>query len=70
MSKRFIIAVFVVVLAVVIASVVFSSRQKKPDGKIEVVASSYPFAEVAQQVGGDRINLSTVVPSGVEPHDF
>jgi zinc transport system substrate-binding protein len=38
--------------------------------KITVVASFFPIYEFAKQVGGDRVNVITLIPAGVEPHDY
>lgn len=38
--------------------------------RIAVVASFYPLYEFARQVGGDRVEVTSLVPSGVEPHDW
>jgi len=38
--------------------------------RLPVVATFYPLYEFAQRVGRDRIEVRTLVPSGVEPHDF
>jgi zinc transport system substrate-binding protein len=38
--------------------------------KITVVASFFPIYEFAKQVGGDRVNIITLIPPGVEPHDY
>jgi zinc transport system substrate-binding protein len=46
--------------------IVSSSNQPK----IKVIASFYPMYEFAKQVGGDRVDVSTLIPIGVEPHDF
>ncbi len=35
--------------------------------KITVVASFFPIYEFAKQVGGDRVNIMTLIPAGVEP---
>jgi len=35
-----------------------------------VVAGFYPLAEVAERVGGDRVEVGNVTPAGVEPHDL
>jgi zinc transport system substrate-binding protein len=35
-----------------------------------VVASFFPLAEAAQQVGGDLISVENLTPPGVEPHDL
>jgi len=37
---------------------------------VEVVASAYPFAYVAQEVGGDKISVDNLTSPGVEPHDI
>lgn len=39
-------------------------------GKTDVIASFYPFAFVAQQVGGDLVTVDNLTAPGVEPHDL
>jgi zinc transport system substrate-binding protein len=38
--------------------------------KIKVVASFYPIYEFVKKVGGDKVDVSILIPVGVEPHDF
>lgn len=38
--------------------------------KLNVVASFYPLQFVAQQVGGDNVQVETLTAPGVEPHDL
>jgi zinc transport system substrate-binding protein len=38
--------------------------------KITVVASFYPLYEFASRVGGDRADVSSLVPAGIDPHDW
>ena len=38
--------------------------------KIAVVASFYPLYEFASRVGGDRAEVWSLVPAGIEPHDW
>lgn len=40
------------------------------DSKIHIVTSFYPLAELAEQVGGDLVEVKNLVPPGAEPHDF
>ncbi|GAA0123053.1 metal ABC transporter substrate-binding protein [Clostridium faecium] len=40
------------------------------NNKIKVVASFYAMEEFAKEIGKDKIEVYTVVPDGVEPHDF
>lgn len=37
---------------------------------VRAVATFYPLAEFARQVGGARVEVRTLVPPGAEPHDF
>ncbi len=39
-------------------------------GKVDVVASFYPLEFVAEKVGGDRVQVTTLTAPGVEPHDL
>lgn len=42
----------------------------KNNDNITVYVSIYPMYDFASKIGGDKINLSTMVPSGTEPHDW
>jgi zinc transport system substrate-binding protein len=38
--------------------------------RVHVVASFYPFAFIAERVGGDRVTVRNLTPPGAEPHDL
>jgi zinc transport system substrate-binding protein len=38
-------------------------------GRMDVVAGFYPLAFAAQEVGGDRVEVTNLTPAGAEPHD-
>jgi zinc transport system substrate-binding protein len=38
--------------------------------KFDVVASFYPMAFLAEQIGGDHVNVTTLTQPGQEPHDL
>jgi zinc transport system substrate-binding protein len=40
------------------------------NGKITVVASFDAMAEFVRAVGGDKVEVKTLTPAGVEPHEF
>jgi zinc transport system substrate-binding protein len=44
--------------------------ESKGDGRVGVVASFYPLAEIAGRVGGDTVVVKNLTPPGVEPHDI
>ncbi|MDF4250557.1 metal ABC transporter substrate-binding protein [Streptomyces sp. WMMB303] len=39
-------------------------------GKVRVAASFYPMAYLAQQIGGDHVEVSNLTKPGTEPHDL
>ncbi|HUC20716.1 MAG TPA: zinc ABC transporter substrate-binding protein, partial [Candidatus Polarisedimenticolaceae bacterium] len=44
--------------------------QPAPNQKLQVTASFYPMAEFTRQVGGDKVEVTTLIGPGVEPHDY
>ncbi|MDT9683035.1 metal ABC transporter substrate-binding protein [Streptomyces sp. TRM76323] len=44
--------------------------EKSKDGKLDVVASFYPMQFLAEQIGGDKVSVTTLTQPGVEPHDL
>ena len=48
-----------------------SAAEKKADPeRLPVAATFYPMAEFVLQVGGDHVQVTTLVPDGTEPHDW
>ncbi len=47
-----------------------SSSGPADGNRVSVVASFYPLAEAAQQVGGALVSVENLTPPGVEPHDL
>ncbi len=46
-------------------------KAEKPDGgKLAVVASFYAMKEITQAIGGDKVDVRTLIPEGTEPHEF
>lgn len=40
------------------------------EGKLLVMASFYTMADFAEKIGGDRADITCMVPAGTEPHDW
>ena len=38
--------------------------------QLKVLASFYPLYEFTKIIGGERIDVSVIIPSGIEPHDW
>ena len=45
-------------------------RVSAGDGELNVVATTQQVADFARQVGGDRANVTALVPPNADPHDF
>lgn len=62
-----------VLAAVVVLGIALAVRQSSPSapsGRLAVSASYYPLYDFAKQVGGNRVTVADLTPSGVEPHDY
>lgn len=56
--------------AALVVSACSSGSPGAGHGRLSVLASFYPLQLVAQQVGGDRIDVTSLTPPGAEPHDL
>lgn len=41
-----------------------------PTAPVKIAASIFPVADIARQVGGDKVTVTTIIPSGSDPHNF
>lgn len=56
-----------------IATLVFRTMQSTPSSspkRLTIVSTIYPFADLAQKIAKDRVDVVTIVPGGVEPHEY
>lgn len=47
-----------------------TKNEQNTQSKLQVVVSFNPLKEFAEAVGKDKIDVKTIIPEGVEPHDF
>lgn len=64
-----ILIIFVVGAIAHLAWKKYQESQTSNNG-IQIVASFYPLAEFARQVGGNVVDVTTVVPANSEPHEY
>lgn len=67
LRARWLAVAVVVVTAVVVLA---PSAAVRAASRVRVVASFYPIAWAAQQVGGRRVAVTNLTPAGAEPHDL
>jgi zinc transport system substrate-binding protein len=46
------------------------TAERDGNDKLEVIASFFPLYDFARHVGGDRAQVSSLIPVGIEPHDW
>ena len=63
------VLVAIIVLAIV-AGLYFSNNLAPSSSKLKVLATFYPLYDFAQNVGGDKVDVSILVPETVDVHDF
>ncbi len=64
-------AFLILILALLGAEVSAASAAGLPaGGRIKVMTSIFPLKEFAREVGGDRIDVSQLLPPGAEIHDW
>ncbi|HSN58872.1 MAG TPA: metal ABC transporter substrate-binding protein [Clostridiaceae bacterium] len=70
MSKKYLSVFLITALLLASLSGCAAVEDKAEDGRVAVAVSFNPMAELAKAVGGDKIDIYTIVPDGAEPHDF
>lgn len=47
-----------------------NKSDQSSEGKIKIYTSIYPLYDFAKKVGGDKVEVTNLVPAGTEPHDW
>lgn len=47
-----------------------NESSENTDGKIKIYTSIYPVYDFTKKVGGDKVDVTNLVPAGTEPHDW
>ena len=74
-KKQIVVTGLVLLIGVGVFVFIGNKRERKPtqtssQKKLLVTASFYPIAYLAERVGGERVEVINLTPTGVEPHDF
>jgi zinc transport system substrate-binding protein len=73
MKKRTyaLIGILVAIIVVgTIAGLYLSNNISPSSSKLKVIATFYPLYDFAQNIGGDKVDVSILVPETVDVHDF
>ena len=66
--KRLVLCLLTAVL--LLTSAGCADVPKKEAGRLQVVTTLFPYYDFARQVGGDRVDVTLLVPAGRETHSF
>lgn len=66
----FIITLILIFTTIIGISVLITDRNKKPNDKIEIVATLFPQYDFAKKIGGDKVNVTLLLPAGAESHTY
>lgn len=65
------LALALVFVAFVAALAAFSLRpENSPNKEVKVLATFYPLAYLAEEIGGDRVSVKTLIPYNTEVHSW
>ncbi|HUJ69300.1 MAG TPA: metal ABC transporter substrate-binding protein [Syntrophorhabdales bacterium] len=65
-----VVAIVVIGLALVLMRTVGHPSRSVKSGKLQAVASFYPLYFFSREIGGDKADVTNIVPAGAEPHDY
>ena len=71
-TQRLLLSLSLLALFLFVTYFFFAARNTAtlPSEKVLVTTSFYPLAEFSRQVGGEFVDVQSLTPTGVEPHDF
>ncbi|EES49417.1 zinc ABC transporter substrate-binding protein [Clostridium botulinum] len=76
MKKRFFLALSCILMSLFIIgcsnsnSTNESNKVNDDSKKLQVMVSIYPLKEFTEKIGGDKIEVTCLVPENMEPHDY
>jgi zinc transport system substrate-binding protein len=68
MNSKSLILGMVIISILLVAGCTTNTQQE--NNKLKVIASFYPMYDFAKNVGGDRVEVRSLIPMGVEPHEY
>lgn len=73
-ARKFPIVAWVIILALALGSAACEKRKEQGPGssepKLNVVTSVAPITSIVENVAGDRIQLTGIIPEGIDSHTF
>ena len=68
--KKIILLLLVIPMLFTIGCSKENESDQNSEDKIKIYTSIYPVYDFAKKVGGDKVDVTNLVPAGTEPHDW
>lgn len=69
-QKFFITSVILIVLIVIVSTFFIIPKRNTDNEKIKIVASFYPLAFFAKEIGGEKVVVNQLIPDNTEVHNW
>ncbi|WGM90578.1 MAG: zinc ABC transporter substrate-binding protein [Candidatus Bathyarchaeum tardum] len=69
-QKIFVTGAIVLIIAVATASTLFNQQKSTETDKLNIVATFYPLAFFAQEIGGEQASVKQLIPDNTEVHNW
>ena len=73
-KKRFLAAIISVALMTLFLSGCGTVKKNniniEDNGKLNIVTTLFPYYDFVRQIAGDKVNLTMIVPAGMDTHSF
>lgn len=66
----FLIIFFTLIISLILNVTQFESKKNEKSEKIEIIATLFPQYDFAKKVGGDKVNVTLLLPPGTESHTY
>jgi zinc transport system substrate-binding protein len=74
MKKFTLISLMLIVSGLICCCLLCSCRKGEnptpESGKIKIAATIFPLADIVKNIGGDKVDVITIMPAGASPHTF
>lgn len=69
--KALVITAILIILSLLASGLTLSGCDSYPHGgKISVIATIFPLGNMVKELGGDRVDVTILLPSGASPHTY
>jgi zinc transport system substrate-binding protein len=69
-QKLFVASTVIIVLMAALATAFYAPQNKTENSKLKVVATFYPLAFFAQQIGGEEVTVKQLIPDNTDAHNW